>query len=326
MPASPRAGDLISKVARVLGEDLGDDVSDWYRERFGEEPDYSKLLDTLAKSPAERSALLTVHRGPSLSVPDSPQSPMEALTKCTAVRLFVERAATVQPGFALTDENAAAVTQITRSLNGIPLAIELAAARTNVLSAEQIADRLDDSFRLLTRGRRTDIPRHQTLRATVEWSYRLSPAVHTGLRRGELLGLRWENADLDRGQISIQRTLQYIPRRGYSVTEPKSAKGRRTIALGPAAVEVLRARAGSQAKARRSAGPAWEDQGWVFTRPDGRPLDPDVVFHTFHDLVGRFELPLVRFHDLRHTHATLLLSQGIHPKIVQERLGHTRSP
>ena len=98
---------------------------------------------------------------------------MEALTKCTAVRLFVERAATVQPGFALTHENAVAVAQITQSLDGIPLAIELAAARTNVLSAEQIADRLDDSFRLLTRGRRTDLARHQTLRGAVEWSYQL---------------------------------------------------------------------------------------------------------------------------------------------------------
>ena len=98
---------------------------------------------------------------------------MEALTKCAAIRLFVERAATVQPGFALTDENAVAVTQITQSLDGIPLAIELAAARINVLSAEQIADRLDDSFRLLTKGRRTDLPRHQTLRGAVEWSYQL---------------------------------------------------------------------------------------------------------------------------------------------------------
>ena len=115
----------------------------------------------------------TVHRVPSLPVPDSPQSPIEALTTCAAVRLFVERAATVQPGFELTDENAVAVAQIAQSLDGIPLAIELAAARTNVLSAEQIADRLDDSLRLLTRGRRTALPRHQTLRGAVEWSYDL---------------------------------------------------------------------------------------------------------------------------------------------------------
>ncbi|MEE9161913.1 MAG: SIR2 family protein, partial [Candidatus Neomarinimicrobiota bacterium] len=115
----------------------------------------------------------TVHRVPSLTVPDSPQSSMEALTKCAAVRLFVERAATVQPGFALNDQNAAAVAQITQRLDGIPLAIELAAARVNVLSAQQVADRLDDAFRLLTRGSRSVLPQHQTLRSTMEWSHQL---------------------------------------------------------------------------------------------------------------------------------------------------------
>ena len=115
----------------------------------------------------------TVHRVPSLPVPDSHESSIEALTNCDAVRLFVERAATVQPGFALNDQNATAVAQITQSLDGIPLAIELAAARANMLSAEQIAERLDDSFRLLTRGVRTALPRHQTLRGAVEWSYQL---------------------------------------------------------------------------------------------------------------------------------------------------------
>ena len=110
----------------------------------------------------------TVYRVPSLSVPESPKSSIENINNCAAVRLFVERAATVQRGVALTNENAAAVVQITQRLDGIPLAIELAAARTNVLSAEQIAGRLDDSLGFLTRGRRTDLPRHQTLRAVVE--------------------------------------------------------------------------------------------------------------------------------------------------------------
>ena len=145
----------------------------------------AELADTLLQRAPEVRVLATsqealgiagetVHRVPSLPVPDSPQSPVEALTKCAAVRrLFVDRAATVQPGFVLTDENAGAVAQITQSLDGIPLAIELAAARANVLSAEQIAERLDDRFRLLTRGVRTALPRHQTLRGAVEWSYQL---------------------------------------------------------------------------------------------------------------------------------------------------------
>lgn len=115
----------------------------------------------------------TVHRVSSLLVPDSPQSSLEVLNKCAAVRLFVERAATVHSGFALTDKNAAAITQITQNLDGIPLAIELAAARANVLSAQQIAERLADRFRLLTSGQRTALPRQQTLRGAVEWSYQL---------------------------------------------------------------------------------------------------------------------------------------------------------
>ena len=99
-----------------------------------------------------------VYPVPPLSFPDSQEFSLEQLTKCEAVRLFVERAGTVQPGFALNDQNAAPVAQITQRLDGIPLAIELAAARVNVLSAEQIAEWLDDSFRLLTRGIRTAVP------------------------------------------------------------------------------------------------------------------------------------------------------------------------
>ena len=115
----------------------------------------------------------TVHRVPSLPVPDSPQPSIEALSSYAAVRLFAERAATVQPGFVLTELKAEPVAHITQQLDGIPLAIELAAARVNVLSAAQIADRLDDAFRLLTKGSRTALPRHQTLLGALEWSYEL---------------------------------------------------------------------------------------------------------------------------------------------------------
>jgi predicted ATPase len=115
----------------------------------------------------------TVHRISSLTVPDSPDLSMELLASYSAVRLFVERAVAVQSGFELIANNAAAISKIARRLDGIPLAIELAAARVNVLSAEQIADRLDDAFRLLTRGSRSALPRQQTLRGALEWSYNL---------------------------------------------------------------------------------------------------------------------------------------------------------
>jgi predicted ATPase/DNA-binding SARP family transcriptional activator len=113
-------------------------------------------------------------RVPSLSTPDVRQLPaIEVLTKYEAVRLFVERATTIQPGFALTNDNGPAIARLCHRLDGIPLAVELAAARVTMLRVEQIAARLDDRFRLLTGGSRTALPRHQTLRASMDWSYEL---------------------------------------------------------------------------------------------------------------------------------------------------------
>lgn len=111
---------------------------------------------------------------PSLSLPDSHHLPsLEALAECEAVRLFVDRAMTALSSFSLTPQNALAVAQICRQLDGVPLAIELAAARVKILTVEQIATRLDDRFRLLTGGSRTAPRRQQTLQATMDWSYDL---------------------------------------------------------------------------------------------------------------------------------------------------------
>ena len=112
---------------------------------------------------------------PPLSVPIDPKRlpPLEELRQYEAIRLFIERARFSQPGFAMTDQNAEVVTQICQRLDGLPLGIELAAARVKMLSVEQIHTRLGDRFRLLTAGRRTALPRRQTLRATVDWSYEL---------------------------------------------------------------------------------------------------------------------------------------------------------
>jgi predicted ATPase len=121
---------------------------------------------------------------PSLSLPDPHhQPPVEELLRYGAVRLFIERAAAVVPSFELTQENAAAVTRVCRGLDGMPLAIELAAARVKVLSVGQIASRLDDRFRLLTAGSRTALPRHRTLRATIDWSHELLSDEETVLFR-----------------------------------------------------------------------------------------------------------------------------------------------
>jgi predicted ATPase/class 3 adenylate cyclase/DNA-binding XRE family transcriptional regulator/Flp pilus assembly protein TadD len=109
-----------------------------------------------------------------LSVPKSQdEARPDSLMEYEAIRLFIERAVAIKSGFALTEHNALSVARICRRLDGIPLAIELAAARVKVLSVEQIASRLDDRFNLLTSGSRTSLPRQQTLRATIEWSYEL---------------------------------------------------------------------------------------------------------------------------------------------------------
>jgi non-specific serine/threonine protein kinase len=116
------------------------------------------------------------YRVPSLRLPDRDHLPsLEAMNQYEAVKLFIDRATAALPSFTVTNENAPALAQVCHRLDGIPLAIELAAAKVRVLSLDQIAKRLDDRFRLLTGGRRTALERHQTLRAAVDWSYNLLP-------------------------------------------------------------------------------------------------------------------------------------------------------
>ncbi len=150
-----------------------------------------------------------VWRIPSLSLPDPRYAEsLEHLAQCEAVRLFVERVALTQPAFALTAGNAAAVAQVCTRLDGIPLAIELAAPRVSALSVQQIAARLDDRFRLLAGGSRTALPRHQTLRATMDWSYDLlAEKERVLLRRLSVFAGGWtlEAAEAVCGEDDVER-------------------------------------------------------------------------------------------------------------------------
>jgi predicted ATPase len=129
---------------------------------------------------------------PSLALPSLETATAQSLTQYEAVRLFIDRALTIQANFSVTDQNATAVAQICNQLDGIPLAIELAAARVNVLSVEQISERLVDRFRLLTGGSRTVLPRQQTLRALIDWSYSLlSPAERILFERLSIFAGGW---------------------------------------------------------------------------------------------------------------------------------------
>jgi integrase len=154
---------------------------------------------------------------------------------------------------------------------------------------------------------------------------RLSPLWHlvamTGMRRGEAIGLRWSDVDLENARLSVRRALIPI-NRDVVVSEPKTAKGRRVIALDPGTVEVLKAQAARQLDEQAQADDAWVETGLVFTAENGTALDPESVSRYFRQAVKKSLLSQIRLHDLRHTHATLALQAGIHPKVVSERLGH----
>lgn len=143
-------------------------------------------------------------------------------------------------------------------------------------------------------------------------------ALATGMRRGELFGLRWSDIDLDNNSLSVNRTLVELAGK-FDVADPKSTKGRRRIDLPPSVVTTLRE------YRKRMLGENQPASMWVFCDVRGGPLRAsNVVRRSFRPLLKRAGLPVIRFHDLRHTAATLMLSQGIHPKIVQERLGHSK--
>lgn len=165
----------------------------------------------------------------------------------------------------------------------------------------------------------------QLLQAAEKSPYRhiIFLAIYTGLRRGELLGLRWADVDLEHQTISVSRSLHRLAGQGLMVTEPKTRRSRRLVTLPPTAVKVVAALKTERVDHCVGLGITWSENNYVFSHKNGGPLSPDTVTHAFNRLVKRTEIPHVRFHDLRHTHATLMLKQGVNPKIVCERLGHS---
>lgn len=144
-------------------------------------------------------------------------------------------------------------------------------------------------------------------------------AVHTGLRRGELLGLKWSDVDLEAGTLSVQRSLD----KDGTFNPPKRNKSRRTVKLTAQATEALKGHRVRQSEERLRLGSLWEDQGLVFPNRAGKPMNADNLYHRgFKPLLEKAGLSGFTFHSLRHTCATLLLSKNVNPKIVSEMLGH----
>jgi integrase len=148
-------------------------------------------------------------------------------------------------------------------------------------------------------------------------------ALSTGARRGELLGLKWSDFDLEVGRLSITRSLQRIEKR-LQLTEVKTAKSRRTIPLPQYAIRALRAHRARQAQQRLASGSQWRDTlGLVFTNRDGGFVEPVGLHRDFHRILDKVKLPAMKFHGLRHASASLMLREGVPLKTIQELLGHS---
>lgn len=153
--------------------------------------------------------------------------------------------------------------------------------------------------------------------------HRMAPAfhfaAHTGMRRGEILGLRWRDLDLDAGRVSVRQALVSVAYE-VSISDVKTGTSRRTIDIDTGVVQVLQDWWKTRTEERDGSEPTEHDL--VFVKGDGTSMHPDIFSQLFDRTVAKIDVPAISLHDLRHTHATLLLKAGVHVKVVSERLGH----
>jgi len=148
-------------------------------------------------------------------------------------------------------------------------------------------------------------------------------ALAVGLRQAEALGLRWDDVNLEAGTLSVRMSLQRVGGK-YQLVEPKTNRSRRTIKLPQLCVDALLAHKERQENERTILGDAWENWNLLFALEDGSPLSRSSVTHRFQRVLADAGIPRHRFHDLRHTCATLLLAQGVALRVVMETLGHSQ--
>ena len=148
-------------------------------------------------------------------------------------------------------------------------------------------------------------------------------ALSLGLRLGEIIGLRWQDVDLNAGTLTVNQTIYRVRGKGVIAAAPKTERSRRTLHLPESVVSALRSHRARQLQERLAAGRDWKDTGLVFTSRIGTPVDQRNLFRAFKALLAKAGLPDVRFHDLRHSAASLLLAQGVPMRAVMELLGHS---
>ncbi|USK86177.1 tyrosine-type recombinase/integrase [Peribacillus asahii] len=156
-------------------------------------------------------------------------------------------------------------------------------------------------------------------------NHRFYPAFHlaitTGMRRGEILGLRWKDVNLEKGILYVRQTLSRDGK--YFLNGAKTEAGVRSIQLANASIVMLKKQKCIVAKEKLSCGPEYIDHDLVVCTTKGTPVIPSNLKKTYERLIKEADVPLIRFHDLRHTHATMLLAQDVHAKVISERLGHS---
>lgn len=146
--------------------------------------------------------------------------------------------------------------------------------------------------------------------------------ITTGLRLGEIFGLKWQDLDMNTRKVQIRRQVQRIKGKGLMFSEPKTAAGRRNVVVGRSTIKLLQEHFKNQQLSKAIAGNRWKENDLIFPNTVGNPREPSNVLKLFKDMLKTAGLPDMPFHSLRHTAGTLMLKEGINPKIVQERLGH----
>ncbi len=149
-------------------------------------------------------------------------------------------------------------------------------------------------------------------------------ALTTGMLRGEVLALKWQDINFEQGMLQVRRIFTRMKGNRYIESEPKTEESRRSIMLMTVTLETLKRHRIHQLEAKQEAGEFWQERDLVFCTSLGTPLNPNKVLERFKTVLKKADLPDIRFHDLRHSAATMLLSMKVHPKIVQELLGHNQ--